>query len=366
VLLFGGGYNGGWAGEDRIGKDAGGGNDPVGNAVYVVNAADGRLLWRAVGPGAGAATASGEGLFYAQGLTDSIPSALTVVDSDHNGVDDRAYVGDSGGNVWRIDLTEHRHRRPDTPTMDESNWYMTRLAALGGTGDEDRRFFHAPDVVHSRDEAGAYDGVLIVSGNRAAPLELQARNFAYLLKDRKTAGAAGPGEPSTGPVVGHEDLVDVSAACPAAAPDSCVAADLAPGWKLELQAPGEKGLSAPLVSNGTVLFTTYVPPAAAAPEDAMPDCTAAPGSSRVYGVTLGSGSPALPPPETLTVVQGHENPQGEPDLFRNTGPGLQGDVLPFYEHVLIPGSGFGDASLARLPGRTRWRTYWREQEVDTL
>ena len=40
-------------------------------------------------------------------LRDSIPSALTVIDADHNGVDDRAYVGDSGGNVWRLDLAEH-------------------------------------------------------------------------------------------------------------------------------------------------------------------------------------------------------------------------------------------------------------------
>ena len=58
--------------------------------------------------------------------------------------------------------------------------------------------------------------------------------------------------------------------------------------------------------------------------------------------------------------------QEERERFRKIGPGLQGGVLPFYEHVLVPGTGLGDASLVRLPGKNRWRTYWREEEVDTL
>jgi len=366
VLLFGGGYNGGWADGERIGKDAGAGSDPIGNAVYVVKAADGSLVWRAVGPGDGTVTASGERVFYAPGLTDSIPSALAVIDSDHNGVADRAYVGDSGGGVWRIELTEHRHRQPDTPTTDEANWYLARLASLGGTGDADRRFFHAPDVVHSRDRAGDYYGVLIISGNRAAAGEVRARNFAYLLKDRKTAATRDQEPFPAGSGIGHEDLADVTAACLSPAQDSCSAADLAPGWKLELQAPGEKGLSAPLVSHGTVLFTSYVPGAVDLREDGTPDCTQTRGFSRVYGVTLGSGSPALPPPGQLTFAGADQSPQEERERFRKIGPGLQGGVLPFYEHLLLPGTGLGDASLVRLPGKNRWRTYWREEEVDTL
>ncbi|MEE4146683.1 MAG: PilC/PilY family type IV pilus protein, partial [Halieaceae bacterium] len=366
VLLFGGGYNGGWAGSDRVGKDAGAGSDPIGNAIYVVNPADGSLVWRAVGPGDGGVTVSGEGIFYAQGLTDSIPSALAVIDTDHNGVDDRAYVGDSGGNVWRIELTEHRRARPGTATTDAANWSLERLASLGAAGAGDRRFFHAPDVVQSRDVAGDYVGVLIVSGNRASPLEQQAHNFAYLLKDRKTAATGDEGAYPGGSVIGHEDLADVTGDCLSPAQESCVAADLIAGWKLAMQAPGEKGLSTPLLSNGTAFFTTYVPVAPGAPGDSPPDCAESAGVSRVYGVTLGSGLPALPPPGELTFADRNDTPVERRDRFRRIGPGLPADVLPFYEHVLIPAAGLGDATPVRVPGRSRWRTWWREEEVDTL
>ncbi|MGL4566069.1 MAG: hypothetical protein ACRCVD_12300, partial [Halioglobus sp.] len=94
VLVFAGGYNGGWDGAERVGKDAGAGSDLIGNAIYVVDPADGRLIWRALGPGGGADPASSEQLHFVPTLTDSIPSPLTLIDSDRNGVDDRAYVGD--------------------------------------------------------------------------------------------------------------------------------------------------------------------------------------------------------------------------------------------------------------------------------
>ena len=366
VLLFGGGYNGGWADGARVGKDAGASDDRIGNAIYVVNPVDGSLVWRAVGPGEGAVTGSGEAVFYAQGLTDSIPSAVAVIDSDHNGVDDRAYVGDSGGNLWRIELTEHRQRQADSVTTDAGNWYLTRLATLGGAADSDRRFFHAPDVVHTRDGSGNYDGVLIVSGNRAEPLEEQARNFAYLVKDRRTAGFGGIGLALPVAAIGHEDLADVTGACLLATSESCTAADLTAGWKLALEAPGEKGLSAPLVSNGGVLFTSYVPSSADAVEDTGMACSAAVGASRVYWVTLGNGSPALPLPGSLISGDEGEDPPAGFGRFRAIGPGLHGDVVPFHDRVLIPGAGIGDASLVSIPGRTRWRTYWREEEVDTL
>ncbi len=196
VLVFAGGYNGGWAGADRVGKDAGRGDDLIGNAIYLVRPGDGSLVWRAVGPGGGAAPVPDERRLLVANLTHSIPAPVTVIDADHNGVDDRAYVADSGGNVWRIELTEYEQRAADSVVTDSSNWYLTRLASLGGSGDADRRFFHAADVVQSRDSAGDYDGVVIVSGDRAAPRELDVRNFAYLLKDRRTAGAGRASSPA--------------------------------------------------------------------------------------------------------------------------------------------------------------------------
>jgi type IV pilus assembly protein PilY1 len=158
----------------------------------------------------------------------------------------------------------------------------------------------------------------------------------------------------------------VTGACLSSASDSCIAADLAPGWKLALQSPGEKGLSAPLISNGAVLFTSYVPSSADAVEDSQSACSAAVGLSRVYWVALGDGSPSLPLPGILTPGDEGENPPAGFDRFRAIGPGLLGDVVPYHDQVLIPGTGIGDASLVSMPGSTLLRTYWREEEVDAL
>jgi type IV pilus assembly protein PilY1 len=352
VLVFAGGYNGGWEGGDRIGKDAGTGSDPFGNAVYVVDPTDGSLIWRAVGPGEGAVPESGGNVLYVDALTDSIPSPLSLLDSDHNGVDDRGYFGDSGGNIWRIDFTEAQYREQGSSVTDASNWYISRLAVLGESGEADRRFFHAPDVVQSRDSTGDYDGVLIVSGNRAAPRDLEVRNFAYLLKDRKSAGAelgvSGLGSR-------HDDLVDITGECASADTATCIATDLVNGWKLELESPGEKGLSTPLVTGGTAFFTSYVPHTGGGADS----CAKSEGTGRVYAVRLKDGAPALPQVGELKL----EDDSGR---YQDIGPGLHGDVVPYRDQVLIPGRGMEEGPLVSTSGRTRWRAYWREEGVDDI
>ena len=348
-----------------MGKDAGGAGDTIGNVIYVVDPADGSAIWRAVGPGGGTTPNSSEQLLFVAGLGHSIPAPVTVVDSDHNGIDDRAYVGDSGGNVWRIELTEHANRKPGTQTTDPANWRVARLASLGGYGDADRRFFHAADVVRSRDLAGEYDGVVIASGNRAAPRETIARNYAYLVKDR-TAFTQGTGAvPMLKTDLVQGDLADITGPCLSDTARSCTETDLALGWKLALQAPGEKGLSAPLVSNGRILFTSYVPFASELSDrgqlDIPASCDPSQGRGRVYAVNLKNGSPALSSAGKLKLTA-----QEELVRYLDIGPGLQGDVMPLQDGILIPGSGLASAALQSVPGRTWWRAYWREEEVDAL
>ncbi len=64
---------------------------------------------------------------------DSIPSAIGTLDSDADGLTDRLYVGDTGGNVWRVDM-------PDTDT---SKFSLFQLASFGHatSNEDDRRFF---------------------------------------------------------------------------------------------------------------------------------------------------------------------------------------------------------------------------------
>ena len=354
VLVFAGGYNGGWDGVSRAGKDAGDESDLIGNAIYIVDADDGSLIWRAVGPATGAQPGNSTELYFAPGMTDSIPSPVTVIDSNGNGLADRAYVGDSGGKLWRIELTEYRLRKPGTEPRDAGNWYVRLLADLGGSGRADRRFFHAPDYVRTRDEQGDYDGLVIVSGNRADPLEELSENFAYLIKDRLTGVAGGDADPDAPaqaiPVTSHEDLIDVSRLCVSGEEQECLAADLAPGWKLQLSGVGEKGLSSPVVSNGTVLFSSYLP-RTGPPGDA---CAPAEGSSRVYTVRLANGAARFPPPGP--VLASHR--------FNPVGPGIQGAVVPYGDRILMPGLGLDGQPLFRVPGPVYRRAYWLEGRID--
>lgn len=360
VLIFGGGYNGGVEQGARVGKDAGDGADTVGNAIYVVDAATGALLWKAVGPGAAVAATSDDNSLFVPELRDSIPSALTVIDADHNGVDDRAYVGDSGGNVWRLDLAEHSQLADLSESAVTGSWRLRRLAVLGGSGIADRRFFHAPDVVQSRDRLGDYDGVVILSGNRAAPGDTSVRDYAYLLKDRLTAGA-GPGDQVGNLVpIAHDHLEEIGAACAGEGESACDTGELANGWRLALRAPGEKGLSTPLVSKGTVIFTSYVPPTNGGEQS----CTEVRGSTRVYTFSLEDGAPRMAPEGSLVPPPGSLEPAAEPVLFQDTGSGLPVDAIPIGDLVLLPGAGIAGDGLYRLPGPSVWRAYWRQAGID--
>jgi type IV pilus assembly protein PilY1 len=351
VLIFGGGYNGGWNGDARVGKDAGSGSDLIGNAIYVVDADTGELVWKAIGPDGGSAPVPGSTIHFVPALTDSIPSPLTVVDADDDGIADRAYVGDSGGNVWRVQFGERAGQEPGVTGTGPATWRVSRLAALGGEGSDDRRFFHAPDFVRSRDSAGLYHGILVVSGNRAAPADTGVNNYAYLLKDRLAMSGSESGDPPA--PLSLNDLADVTSACGLQEQAACAPADLAHGWKLALAAPGEKGVSSPLVSNGRVLFTSYVPADDAGPEA----CSPALGSGRAYLVKLANGSAGLPP-------AGELEPPGARYRHVDIGPGIPAEVVPYGDRVLVPGKGIDGSPFVTIPGPTRWRVYWREEGVD--
>jgi type IV pilus assembly protein PilY1 len=352
ALIFAGGYHGGWSGEARAGKDAGDDADTRGNAIYVVRADTGALVWKAVGPGEAPVPRAGDDLLFVPELMDSIPSPLTVIDADRNGVEDRAYVGDSGGKVWRLDLDEHGQLELAPGAAASGRWRLRLLASLGGSGAADRRFFHAPDVVQSRDAMGDYDGVVIVSGNRAAPTETRVRDFAYLLKDRGTAGAAALDDAPPVATITEAQLADVGDSCRAEETSGCATGELSAGWKLALQGRGEKGLSTPLVSNGSIVFTSYVPAVSADQACPLPL-----GRSRTYKLALRDGAPRMVP-------AGNLQPQQAPVPYRELGPGLRGDVVPLQDGLLLPVNGGADDQLLTVPGRTRWRAYWRQEGVD--
>jgi len=73
----------------------------------------------------------------------SIPSQVRSIDINFDGIIDQLYVGDMGGQIWRMDFNS------DTST---SNSIDSRITAgvigefAGDTPKSNRRFYYPPDV----------------------------------------------------------------------------------------------------------------------------------------------------------------------------------------------------------------------------
>lgn len=374
-LVLGGGYDGGPPlGGVRPGKDhrGPGTDDRVGNALFVLEAATGRLVWKAV-RGATAGPGSDPRVYTHPHLTDGIPSPPTVVDTDGDGVHDRIVVGDTGGNLWRADLGASPRPVAGEPPDVRQHWLLVRLACLGRHGgpgcsvaaarSEDRRFFHAPDLVQVLDGGQRLDVVIAGSGDPENLLDHSGgadartgpfvQNRVYAVRDPHPAVGA-----ATALEISSAGLADVTLPC---ADGDCRIAGA--GWYFDLvQAapdgtPGEKALSPPVTVAHTVYFTTYIPPAR--------DRACAPGSGALYGVQLGNGAPALEPVAgtSMTHNQRHQ-------ALASAGPP---PAVVFLDSRALgspataghpPCAGALLAGTATRPVRacTRFRTFWSRQD----
>jgi type IV pilus assembly protein PilY1 len=184
TLIFGGGYD-----TAKDSGDIGGqiGADSKGKAIFMIDAETGSLIW--------SLSQSGDTKFNG---SDSIPSSIGTLDSDGDGFTDRLYAGDTGGNVWRVDM----------PGADKNKFSVFKLASLGNadegsaTHNNDRRFFSEPDIVRAYitetidtgkvdDDNKAiivqqdipYDAILIGSGDKTNPLNTNNDDAFFMIKD---------------------------------------------------------------------------------------------------------------------------------------------------------------------------------------
>lgn len=363
VVIFAGGYHGGWdeAYENRIGKDLGsakdvvektGGSVSTGNAIYIVNALTGELVWKAVyGLATDTASSSSNTRFEHAEMVDSIPSTVSAL-KNSSGTIDRLYVGDTGGAVWRVDLpvattSNVNHRK--------QHWFVSKLAELGSaekTGD--RRFFHGPDIIRSKGSAGdAFDGILISSGNRAEPNSTDVQDYLFYLKDHNTVSgddavrsrpAAHIGDSISGLVLADRTAcvkgggLDVDSGCKVSMKN---------GWAIRLTRTGEKSLSSPLVDAGRVFFTSYVPPV-------FDTCTVSPGEAYAHVVNLEDGSGVSPDGRIFSL-----------------GHGIPAAVLALNDSLLLPLGGSEDkkefscdGDMCQRNSSQLHRIYWRQPGVD--
>ena len=340
VVMFAGGYDFNKDQRGVVGSD-----DSEGNAIYVVNAVTGQLVWKARQGSGGSDT-----VFEHPDLVDSIPSTLAVGDTDGDSFTDRIVVGDTGGNVWRADLHG----------TDTSKWKLTLLASLGrhATGAtgmaSDRRFFHRPDLVPSKDADGTFDAVVIGSGNRPNPLDKggQTIDFAFMLKDRHTAPGSGVDEN-----IQLGQLGDVTSNCLQS--DTPCSIDLSKGWRLMLEEPGEKVLATPLTVVGKVFFTTYLPQSGTG----ATACAPSEGAGRLYAVGLQDARSVI----NYDTSDDDPNNPDEPTSKADRSVELQSLGIPA-EVVSVPPNKIlrPDLQIDNVDATTRWRTFWYLAEDEDL
>ena len=336
VVMFAGGYD-----FNKDSRGAVGTNDSEGNAIYVVDAITGQLIWKAVG-GAGSGTAT---TFEHADLVDSIPSTLSVADTDGDGFTDRIVVGDTGGNIWRADMLGN----------DTSKWKLTLLASVGrhagGSGiASDRRFFHRPDVVPSKDGNGLFDAVVMGSGNRANPLDMGGltSDFTYMIKDRHTAPGSGVDTGMT-----HADFGDVTSNC-LQSEGGCVV-NLTNGWRLQMEEPGEKVLATALTMSGKTFFTSYLPNSGTG----ATACAPSEGAGRLWAVSLQDATSVINYDTTDDDPNNPDVPTTKEDRsVELTSLGIPAEVVSVPPNkILRP-----DLQIDNVDATTRWRTYWHLQE----
>ncbi|MFQ5636193.1 MAG: pilus assembly protein, partial [Gammaproteobacteria bacterium] len=268
VILFGGGYDGGQDGRDFR-------RDTTGNAVYMVDALNGDLVWSA-----GSATArSAHDLTLAR-MNFSIPARLRVVDVDQDQLADRLYFGDMGGQIWRIDIVNGR----GPATLAEGGV----LASIGGA-DLDaparidaRRFYNVADVVNVIRNGKLFTTVNIGSGYRAHPLDTATDEEFFSIRDFRSQ-QVNPTEiygTEFLPTITRADLVDITDVV------DPVLEDTVPGWRLRMERAGEKILSSSLTVSNVVSFVSFTPGA----RDSE-SCLPGGGQNRLYRVSVLDGAP---------------------------------------------------------------------------
>jgi type IV pilus assembly protein PilY1 len=269
----------------------------TGKAVLIVNALTGQLVKIFENDADGGTNING--------MDFSIPSAVKIMDSDRNGFIDKIYVGDMGGQVWRIGRFDKDELGLDIvfPKANENinDWQGQRLFAAGcnesscidgsdnnanGLIDELRRFFYPPTVTLEVD----HDLVLIGSGDRENPCAWYTGDEVYAIRDNHSLLPLSVPQPAPWT---RSDLTDIT--------DPFVSLDpTQKGWLLRL-ASGEKVLAESTVFAGVLYFTTFTPnddrcvPGGAATLYGVDYRTGAAGVfGTLRGIVLGGGIPSRP------------------------------------------------------------------------
>lgn len=177
VLVFGGGYDTCYENPNfQLGVAATTGTngnnidaacaaktETKGNAVYIVNAKTGELIWSA------SSTAGGTKNKTVTDMKNSIVGGITVLDRNNDGFLDHLYFADLGGQVFRADFTS-----PTATSNSFANKRVVKVLTNKYATDNKQfafRFYERPVVSFYRNDNGnLFAMVNVISGDRSSPL----------------------------------------------------------------------------------------------------------------------------------------------------------------------------------------------------
>ena len=341
VLFIGAGYS---TIKDNSGVGA---DDLTGRGIYMIDAESGTLKW-SLTPAAQTAINT-----YFPGV-DSIPSRIATLDSDSDGLVDRVYAGDTGGNVWRVDMPGSSSNSSETP------WTVVKLASLGGNIElTDRRFFSQPIIARASitqtvktaelDEDGQatgefiidqfdkpFDAVLLGSGDKTNPLDIVTDDKFFMIKDelittQSLRGSDIPAVITIGNLKDYtdnplQDLPENTADLTSQQLSELIDASEKSGWYVTFNGVGEKSMASGAVVAGVAYFNSFTPASTAN----VNDCTLLEGAAALYAVDLSFGTTIYdwrkvivgynPPGDPTFVTVPHIHKPGEPPIDPNNPP----------------------------------------------
>jgi hypothetical protein len=225
------------------------GCDLRGKGFFVVSLTDGSVLWSFT-------KADNSDMNYA------VPGTAAIVDSDNDGLIDMAYIGDLGGNIWRMKFCS----AADSSSCNTGNWSGSLLYSRDAAGAG--AVYDAPAVAK---DANGNIWVYWGTGDKAEPIVVNTSltNRFFAVKDSTKTGT-----------YQSSDLDDIT---------GTTYTDNATkhGWYISMAGAGEKCLSEASVFAGIVYFTTYTPAGSGGDP-----CSQA-GTAKLYAVSFIEGAGSL-------------------------------------------------------------------------
>ena len=243
VAFVGGGYDTGQ-------------NNNTGKAFFVIDLATGAKLWEYYNDGTGGDR---------QYMNFSLAANPTAVDLSNDGLIDRVYIGDVGGQVWKFDVSTGA-----TTTWTGKRLFAAPLASGTTNPPAAGEYYPAQGIygapVLARDKELKL-WVFFGTGDRNHPNNSTAPNRFYGIKDTTNM--------TNGATLTEDNLADVTSAN----------ATPASGWFVRL-GPNEKVLAAGNVFNMVALFSTFTPLSTAT-------CESGGGTAKLYAVQVKTGYAAV-------------------------------------------------------------------------